>query len=166
MARITAEHLWEIARSGQRKLKAPERRRVLRYLDEIGEKKISTIDLARAFQVSEQQVRSDKRQVIETYVGGLTPKYAMLFVAKHFKDVDDLIAVARRGLDETESGSSSEAKYLEVMLKLAEHKWDSLQEVGLVRKELADMNADEEKWVATVSEEGECGVHKEESKSE
>jgi hypothetical protein len=166
MARITAEDLWEVAKSGERKLKAPERRRVLKYLDEIGEKKISVPDLARIFRVSEQQVRSDKRRVIETYVGGLTPKYAMLFVAKHFKDLDDLMSITKRGLDETESGGTNEAKFTEVMLKLLQHKWNALQEVGLVRKELADMNADEEKWVATVSEAGECGVHKDESKSE
>lgn len=163
MARITVEELFEIAKAGKRKLTATERRRVLLYLDEIGEKKFTTFELARTFQVSEQQIRDDKRRIIQHYVGGLTPEFAMLFVAKHFKDTEDLISVAKRGLDENEAGTQLERFYIETLGKLYRDRWGALQEVGIVRKELANMNADEEKWVATVAPDGECGVHKDES---
>jgi hypothetical protein len=165
MARITVEELFETAKSGQRKMTASERRRVLLYLDEIGEKGLTVFELARIFRVSEQQIRDDKRRIIQHYVGGLTPEFAMLFVAKHFKDTEDLISTARRGLDQNDPGSTLERFYIETLSKLYRDRWGALQEVGIVRKELANMNADEEKWVATVAPDGECGVHKDETKT-
>jgi hypothetical protein len=166
MARITVEDLFETAKSGQRKLTASERRRVLVYLDEIGEKGLNTFELAKIFQVSEKQVREDKRRVLSHYVGGLTPEFAMLFVAKHFKDTEDLISVTKRGLDENTAGGANERYYIDLLGKLYQSRWNALQDVGIVRKELANMNADEEKWVATVAPNGECGVHKDDSKTE
>jgi hypothetical protein len=164
MANPTAEQLYETAKSGIRKLTATERRRVLIYLDEIGEKGLSNYDLARIFQVTEAIIRADKKRLLNHYVMALTPEAAMSLVARHFKDLDNLIVLARRGLDENDRGSTNERFYVETLAKLYKDRFAAWQEIGVVRKELGHMNVTEEKWVATVDPvTGDCGVHKDDS---
>jgi hypothetical protein len=161
MAKDTAESLYEVARSGTRKLSAIERRRVLIYLDDIGEKGNNNYDLAKIFQVTEAVIRADKKRLINHYVMALTPDGAMQLVARHFADVEQLIAVAKRGLDANDIGSQNERFYVDTLSKLYKERFAGWQEVGVVRKELGHMNVTEETWVATVDPTtGECGVHK------
>jgi hypothetical protein len=161
MAKERVEQLWEVAQAGTRKLSASERRRVLIYLDEVGEKKQTNYDLARIFKVSEAQIRADKQRLLGHYVRVLTPEAAISLVAGHFRELDNMIALCKRGMDACDSGTTMERFYLETMAKLLRERFTSWQEVGVVRKELGNLNVTEERWVATVSPAGECGVHKE-----
>jgi hypothetical protein len=161
MAQERVDQLWEVAKAQTRRITPSERRRVLIYLDEIGEKNLSNVELAKIFQVTENAIRTDKKRLLNHYVMALTPDAAMSLVARHFKDSDDLISITKRGLDSNEAGTTGERFYIETLMKLYRDRWVAWQEIGLVRKELGNMNATEEKWVATVSPNGECNVHKE-----
>lgn len=165
--KLAVDELWEIAKAGTRKLTATERRRVLVYLDEIGEKRVNNYQLAKWFQVSETVIRQDKKRMVERYVSTLAPDQAMQFVAAHYKDLEDLIGVTKNGLDQTESGTMGERFYVETLSKLYKERLSLLQEIGVVRKELGNLNVSEEKWVATVdTNTGECGVYKDEGNND
>lgn len=152
--------LWEEAQAGQRKLTPTERRRVLVYLDEIGETKLSNVELAKIFKVTERVIREDRDRLLRDLGATLTPEAQVYFVARQLRDLDQLIVTGKRGLQENERGTLAERFYLETLLKLYKERRETLEGVGVIRKELGTLNIAEEHWVATVDETGTVlGVH-------
>lgn len=147
------DQLWEEAKSGSRKLTATERRRVLVYLDEVGEqnasnKPYSNVELAKLFKVGEKVIRDDKTRLLREIGKALTPEAQIMVVAAHMRDIDNLISRGQRGLAANESGTLGERFYLETLLKLLKEKRETYENVGVIRKELGTINVAEEHWVA------------------
>lgn len=140
--------LWEEAKSHARKLTAKERRRVIVYLKEIGETKLSNVELAKVFQVDEKVIAADKRRILSDLATSLTPEAQMLIVARHMDDLEELIATGRRGLHANDSGTLNERFYLETLMKLYKERRETYENVGIIRKELGTLNVAEEHWVA------------------
>lgn len=162
---IPIDLLWGLAKSGQRKLTASERRRVLIYLEDVGEsQQYTNHDLAKIFQVSDTVIHLDKKRILTTYADSLTPDQAMQFVARQLKDIETLITTAKKGLQKNETGTLGERFYIDTLKGLYKERFSIYQEVGIVKKELGSLNISEEKWVATVDvDTGECGVHRDDT---
>lgn len=152
------DELWEQARAGTKKLTATDRRRCLVYIDDIGDTKYSYPELARIFGVSETVVRADRKRLMSTLTGLLTPEHAIHFVSTHIAQIDQLIAIARRGLNSQNPGDLGESRYMDTLTKLLKEKRDTLMDCGVIRKELGNMSVTEERWEATVTDTGECFV--------
>lgn len=157
-SKVGADELWQIAQAGTRKLKAFERRRVIVYLDETGDNKQSTQELAKIFKVSETCIREDRKKLMVTLTGQLTPEHALDFIGQHIADINMLIAIGKRGLKTQNAGDLGETRYIDSIGKLIKERRETLENIGVIRKELGNMNVTEEHWVATVTDTGECYV--------
>jgi hypothetical protein len=154
------DSLWEEAKAGSRKLTAPERRRVLVYLSEIGETKESNVELAKLFKVTETVIRQDKQRLLREMGKELTPQAQVMIVAAHLHDLNQLIITAKRGQLQNESGTLNERFYVETLMKLYKERRETYENVGVIRKELGTINVDQEHWVATAdTDTGTLGVH-------
>lgn len=151
--------MYEEAKAGARRLTPSERRRVLIYLEEIGDTKRNNYDLAKLFQCHEKGIRQDKQRLLNEYARKLNPQYAMQFVGRHMKDLEDLVVVGKLGLQSQERGVLGERFYIETLLKLYKERREALENMGVIRKELGQMSVTEEHWIATVAEDGEASVH-------
>jgi len=159
LAKTHAEQLYESVQNQPRKLTARERRRVLVYLDEIGDlSQKSNYELARLFQVTEKVIRDDRKKLLATIAADLTADNAISLVAKHAADLHSLIRLAYKGLNAVDPGSIYHRNYLETLAKLEGQYFSTLQEIGIVRKELGHMAVTHEEWEATISEDAIAGV--------
>lgn len=154
----SVDSLWEVAKSGSRKLTAAERRRVLIYLEEIGEAKHTVVELSKWFQVSESVIREDRKRFVSDLAKELSPEFAMQFIARHLADIEQLINIARAGLKAQDPGNLGESRYIDTLGKLLKERRETLEKIGVIRQELGAMNTAEEEWIATVSEDGACDV--------
>lgn len=159
-AQSHVDYLWEEAKAGNRKLTPTERRRVLVYLDEIGETRHSNVALAKLFHVTERILRLDKTRLLREFGATLTPAAQVEVLARHLRDMEHLIAVGQRGLQANDAGSLGERFYLETLMKLMKERRETYENTGILRKELGTLNVAEEHWVATVDVlDGALGVH-------
>lgn len=152
------DKLYAEAQNG-RKLSAPERRRVIAYLDEIQEH-YSNYQLAAVFGCDEKLIRLDRKRLMRAYANAITPENAMGFVADYIKTHDELIARSRKALDGLTEGGQSHRAYIALISELTQKRLKALQDIGVVERELGHLNVSEEKWVATVSKEGITSVGK------
>lgn len=152
--------LWEEAKAGSRKLNSVDRRRVLVYIDEIGDDDFTNVELAKIFQVSEPIIRQDKRKILQSIGAALTPEAQVMIVAQHMHEIDRLIVIAKNGMRQHNSGVMGERWYIETIAKLLKEKRETYENIGVIRKELGTLNVAEETWVATVDpSSGNLGVH-------
>lgn len=152
--------LWEEAKAGTRKITAMDRRRILVYLDEIGDTDYTNVELAKIFKVNESVIRGDHKSILQSIGEGLTPEAQVLIVAKHMSELDRLIVIAKNGLKQHDSGMMGERWYIETIAKLLKEKRETYENVGVIRKELGTINVAEETWIATVDpNNGNLGVH-------
>lgn len=121
---------------------------------------MSNYQLAELFQCDEKIIRIDKKKLLKALASSITPENAMGFVARYIQEHDDLIAKAKKGLDKTTAGGSSHRAYLALLSELALKRLKALQEIGVVRKELGNLNVSKEVWQASVDEDGITSVEK------
>jgi hypothetical protein len=164
---LPAGDLLRIAEAATRKLTTGERRKVLVFLEETGREpnkpKKNIYELADLFKVSVGTIREDRKRLTSLYAQSLTPAHATTFVAEYLREINGLITTCRTALntDSCDPGTLAERAYVETMMKLLKEKFSALQEIGVVKKSLGELNVIEEVWCATVSSDGECGVHRE-----
>jgi hypothetical protein len=164
MATQTAEQLLTLAQTRARKLTIGERRTVIAYLEDTGEDHVSyssNYKLAELFGVDEKVIRDDKKKLLQEYAQHITPEYAMGFVAAYLRAHDDLLRRTRHGLSKAVPGSLGHQNYLRLLSDLETKRMKLLQEIGAVPRELGHMQISEERWIATVSEDGVTSVHQE-----
>jgi hypothetical protein len=157
--RYTIEQLLDHCRHKTRRLSSGERRRVLRYFAQIDQfkgwdggpvpKKLR--ELAWLFGCSEPQVSRDRRSILRGIADTLTPDGAAEFVADYIGEIDSLINECEAALVESPRGSLQHQNYVRILADLRERRIAKLQEIGVVPKELGNLNVREEVWQATVA---------------
>jgi hypothetical protein len=153
--------IWEEVKAGTRKVTARERRRCLVYVDELGEIH-SNVELSKMFGVSESVIRDDKKRLLREFGATLTPEAQIELLARHLRSIDTLIGNAeagRKACNAAGAGSINERFYIETLLKLQQERRTTLENTGILRKELGTLNVQEEHWVATTDEAGIQNVH-------
>lgn len=163
MANDSAEQLLAIAKAKTRKLTSAERRVVLAYLEEVGDDVhgySTNYKLADLFEVDEKVIRSDKKRLLQEYAQHITPEHAMGFVAAYLRAHDELLRRTRQGLSKAVPGSLGHQNYLRLLSDLETKRMKMLQDIGAVPKELGHMQISEERWVATVSDDGVTSVNR------
>jgi hypothetical protein len=135
-----------------------ERREAVAYLDDHGfgddNRDLSNYELADLFDVSEKIIREDKKRILAEYTSVISPAEALSYVGQYLRSHDGLIVRAKHGLAKSKPGTQAHQHYLRLISDLEAKRIQILQEIGAVPKELGRLNVTEERWVATVSNDG------------